>query len=153
MNLFNNWDIYFMKKAISQALISCEKGDVPVGAVIVKNNEIIAYGRNRKEEKRNALLHAEIDALNKAIKLLGDWRLKDCKMYVTCEPCVMCAGALLHCRLDKIIFGVIEPKFGGVISNARLFDIPYNHKIIYKYGLLANEIKYIMKRFFRKLRQ
>ncbi|KAA0259442.1 nucleoside deaminase [Deferribacter autotrophicus] len=153
MNLFNNWDVYFMKKAISQALISYDNGDVPVGAVIVKDNEIISYGRNRKEEKRNALLHAEIEALNKAIKILGDWRLKGCKMYVTCEPCIMCVGALLHCRLDEIVFGVNEPKFGGVISNARLFDIPYNHKIRYKYGLLADEIKNIMQQFFKELRK
>ncbi|MGA1862711.1 nucleoside deaminase [Deferribacter thermophilus] len=151
--MFNEYDNYFMKLAISQALESFEEGEVPVGAVVVKDNEVISFGRNIKERFGNALLHAEIIALNRAIKVLDDWRLNECKLYVTCEPCIMCAGAIVHCRINEVIFGVLEPKFGGVISNIRVFDTPFlNHKVKYKYGLYEKEIAKLMKNFFRKSR-
>ena len=150
MNIF---DYYFMKKAIKQAEIAYQMNEVPIGCVIVKNNEIIATGFNKKEKTKKGIMHAEIDAILKASKIIGDWRLYNTTLYVTCEPCVMCAGAIIHHRVKKVVFGIKEPKFGGVVSNIRVFDIPFNHKVKYSFGLLEKEISALLKSFFDKKRK
>ena len=152
--IFTDVEINFMKLAVNVAKEGGAKGDIPVGAVIVDgNNEIIGSGYNCKYLTKDATMHAEIVALKNAAKKIGDWRLNDCTMYVTAEPCIMCAGAILHFRIKEVIFGVPEPKFGGVITKAKLFDIEtLNHKVLYRYGLMEEEIADMMKKFFQKLR-
>lgn len=148
-----NNHIYFMQQAVLQAKKAYKLMEVPVGAVIVKNNEIIGTGFNKKEQLKDPVSHAEIEAIKNACEYIGDWRLNDAYMYVTAEPCIMCAGALLQARIQKVYFGVKEPKFGGVISKDNIFDKEdLNHKISYEYGLLENEISELMKSFFLKLR-
>jgi len=145
-------DIFFMKKALHYARMSAKKGEIPVGAVIVKNGEIIAWGNNKKENGKNALLHAEIIAINKACKLLGGWRLIGCEMYVTLEPCPMCAGAIINSRIEKVHIATKDEKsgsFGGIIN---LNDHPFNHKPIIEYGLCEEEAKKMLKNFFVELR-
>jgi tRNA(adenine34) deaminase len=151
---FSQKDIFFMRKAIELAQLSAEKGDIPVGAIVVKDDKIIGEGHNTKFLTGEPLNHAEIIALKNARKSIGDWRLNEAVLYSTAEPCIMCAGAILHYRISKIIFGVREPKFGGIISKANLFDIDsLNHKVEYKYGLFEEEISKIMKEFFKNLRK
>lgn len=146
--------IYFMQQAILQAKKAYDLMEVPVGAVIVKDNEIIGKGFNKKEQLNDPVSHAEIEAIKNACAYVGDWRLNDALMYVTAEPCIMCAGAVLQARIQKVFFGVKEPKFGGVVSNDNIFDkTDLNHKVSYEYGLLADEISELMKSFFLKLRQ
>ena len=142
-----------MKQALSQAQL-CEKtGDVPVGAIIVKNGEIISTGRNRREETGTASLHAEIDAINNACKKLGGWNLSGCTMYVTLEPCPMCAGAILMSRLDKVVFGAYEEKFGAVGSKFNLFyDYKFNHSVKFCGGVMEAECSEILRNFFSKKR-
>lgn len=145
---------FYMDYAINEAVKSFYEGEVPVGAVIVKDNKIIGYGRNRKEYKKNPVSHAEIEAISMACNTLGDWRLNGSIMFVTAEPCIMCCGAILHARIDKVYFGVRENKFGGVISKAEIFDsINLNHKTKWEEGIKAEEISIIMKDFFTKLRK
>lgn len=146
--------IYFMQQAILQARKAYDLMEVPVGAVIVKDNEIIGKGFNKKEQLNDPVSHAEIEAIKNACAYVGDWRLNDALMYVTAEPCIMCAGAVLQARIQKVFFGVKEPKFGGVVSKDNIFDkTDLNHKVSYEYGLLADEISELMKSFFLKLRQ
>ncbi|MEF3255427.1 MAG: nucleoside deaminase [Deferribacterales bacterium] len=128
-------------------------GDIPIGAVLVKDNNIIGRGYNRKYISKNPLDHAEILALKRGSKKIGDWRLNGTTLYSTMEPCIMCAGAILHYRVSRVVFGCLEPKFGGVISNDRIFDIDtLNHKVEYSYGILEDEIKFLMKSYFREIR-
>lgn len=141
-----------MKTAIEQANIAYLNGEVPVGAVIVKNGEIIATGRNMREEKQNALSHAEIEAINNACKNLGTWRLDDCEMYVTLEPCPMCTGAIINSRIKTLIFGAYDLKSGSVDSVINLCDYPYNHKVEIYGGIMEDECLEILQRFFKKLR-
>lgn len=146
--------IYFMQQAILQARKAYDLMEVPVGAVIVKDNEIIGKGFNKKEQLNDPVSHAEIEAIKNACAYVGDWRLNDALMYVTAEPCIMCAGAVLQARIQKVFFGVKEPKFGGVVSKDNIFDkTDLNHKVSYEYGMLADEISELMKSFFLKLRQ
>lgn len=148
-----NNHIYFMQQAVLQAKKAYELMEVPVGAVIVKDNIIIGTGFNKKEQLKDPVSHAEIEAIKNACEYIGDWRLNDAYMYVTAEPCIMCAGAVLQARIKKVYFGVKEPKFGGVISKDNIFDKEdLNHKVSYEYGLLENEISELMKSFFLKLR-
>ena len=143
----------FMKQALLQARLCEKSGDVPVGAVIVKNGEIIATGRNRREETGFSSLHAEIDAINNACRHLGGWNLSGCTMYVTLEPCPMCAGAILMSRLDKVVFGAFEEKFGAVGSKLNLFyDYKFNHSVKFCGGVLQNECAEILHNFFSKKR-
>ena len=141
-----------MKTAIEQANKAFSNGEVPVGAVIVKNGEIIATGRNMREEKQNALSHAEIEAINNACKNLGTWRLDDCEMYVTLEPCPMCTGAIINSRIKTLIFGAYDLKSGSVDSVINLCDYPYNHKVEIYGGIMEDECLEILQRFFKKLR-
>ena len=143
----------FMQQALLQAQLCKKTGDVPVGAVIVKENEIIATGRNRREQTGCASLHAEIDAINNACKKLGGWNLSGCTMYVTLEPCPMCAGAILMSRLDKVVFGAYEEKFGAVGSKLNLFyDYKFNHGVKFCGGVLQDECSEILRNFFAKKR-
>ncbi len=148
----SKYDIFYMGKLFEVAKIAGCSGDVPVAAMIVIDDAIISYGHNRKEEKSNPTLHAEILAMEKASQIIGDWRLYDATLYTTLEPCVMCAGAILHFRVGRVVFGITEPKFGGVVSKANLFDIKFNHKVEYDYGIFEDELKNLMKDFFKKLR-
>jgi tRNA(adenine34) deaminase len=146
-------DIYFMKKTIDVAKKALKYDEVPIGAIVVCDDKIVATGYNKKNKTKNPLDHAEIIALRRASKKFGDWRLNSCILYSTLEPCIMCAGAIIHYRIRRVVFGVPEPKFGGVISNDRIFDLTtLNHKVEYEYGLFEDEIKQMMRSFFLKLR-
>jgi len=142
----------FMMEAIKLADEAAAFGEVPVGAVIVKNGKIIAKGRNMREQKQNALSHAEIEAINNACKELGSWRLDDCEMYVTLEPCPMCTGAIINSRIKTLIFGAYDSKAGSIDSVINLCDYPYNHKPEIYGGILEDECLEILQNFFKKLR-
>ena len=143
----------FMRAAIAEARNAAEHGEVPVGAVIIKDNAIIGIGRNRKEELNDPTRHAEMEAIRNACENIGGWRLNGSSIYVTAEPCLMCAGAILHARIDKVYFGVKEPKFGAVLSAANVFDnVAYNHRAEWFSGILSDEIEDMMKDFFKNIR-
>lgn len=144
--------MYYMEKALELAREAAEEGEVPVGAVVVRNGEIIATGRNRREKEKNALCHAEIEAINNACKALGGWRLPGCELYVTLEPCPMCAGAIINSRIEKVFFGAYDKKAGSVRSLIRLFDLPYNHKPEVFGGIMENECADVLSAFFKSLR-
>lgn len=144
--------MYFMEKALELARESANEGEVPVGAVVVRKGEIIAVGRNRREKEKNALCHAEIEAINNACKALGGWRLPGCELYVTLEPCPMCAGAIINSRIEKLFFGAYDKKAGSVMSLVKLFDLPYNHKVEVKGGIMEEECAGILSDFFKSLR-
>lgn len=143
----------YMQLAYYQAQKAFDIMEVPVGAVIVKDDKVIGAGYNKKETYKSPISHAEIEAIQAACKNTNDWRLNGASLYVTAEPCIMCAGAILHARIDKVYFGVKEPKFGGVVSIANIFDInKMNHRVEYFSGLMSDEINQLMKSFFIKLR-
>lgn len=147
-------DEKFMRFAIEQAKLAEAEGEVPIGAVVVCNGEVIGSGYNRKNSGKSALKHAEIVAIEDASKVIGDWRLDECSLYVTLEPCLMCAGAIIHARVRNVFFGTTEPKFGGVVSLAHTFDIEkLNHRVNYAGGLFAEEISAMMKAFFKNIRR
>jgi tRNA(adenine34) deaminase len=146
-------DKKFMLEALKQAKIAAENGEVPVGAVIVKNGEIIASGRNEREAKQNALSHAEIEAINNACKKLNSWRLDGCEMYVTLEPCPMCAGAIINSRIKTLIFGAYDSKMGSIDSVINLCDYPYNHKVEVYGGIMEDDCLSLLKTFFEDLRK
>lgn len=151
--LFTDDDIRFMRLAMEQAEEARAEGEVPIGAVVVKDGEVIGRGRNAKAVAKTATSHAEIIAIEDASRNTGDWRLDECSLYVTVEPCLMCAGTIIHSRIRNVVFGVPEPKFGGVISLANTFDIQgLNHRVSYKHGLFQDEIREMLKSFFRELR-
>ncbi len=142
-----------MEKALSLAKEAGEAGEVPVGAVIVRGGEIIATGKNGREKNKNALSHAEIEAIDNACKALGGWRLPGCELYVTLEPCPMCAGAIINSRIEKVYFGAYDKKAGSVRSLVRLFDLPYNHKPEITGGIMEEECAAALSDFFRSLRE
>ena len=148
-------DEVYMKKALELAEIAAGQGEVPVGAVIVRNStgEIIGRGFNRREYGRSPLTHAEIVAIDEASRRLGGWRLIDCTIYVTLEPCPMCAGAIINSRIGKVVFGAYDPKAGSCGSVVDLFALPYNHKPELVGGVLERECADILSEFFRNLRQ
>lgn len=141
-----------MEKAIALAVESEKEGEVPVGAVIVKDGEIIATGRNRRETEKNALHHAEIEAINNACKKLGGWRLFGCDLYVTLEPCPMCAGAIINSRIKTVYFGAYDNKAGSFGSVADFNRLPYNHKPEIIAGVMEEECSKLLSDFFKKLR-
>ena len=141
-----------MAAALEEAAAAKQKGEVPVGAVIVKDGKIIAKGHNMREEKQNALSHAEIEAINNACKALGDWRLDGCEMYVTLEPCPMCTGAVINARIKTLVFGAYDPKAGSVDSVVNLCTYPYNHRPEIYGGIMEDECLKILREFFEKLR-
>lgn len=144
----------FMKAALKEAKKAYDKLEVPVGAVIVKDRKIIARAHNLKETKNDTTKHAEILAIQKASKKLNSWRLIDCEMYVTLEPCSMCAGALINSRINKVYIGASDQKTGAVGSVFNLLeDYTFNHKVEYEKGVMQEECENILKEFFKKLRK
>ena len=142
-----------MKKALELATLSKEEGEVPVGAVVVCNGEIVGTGRNRRETEKNALCHAEIEAIDNACKTLGGWRLFKCDLYVTLEPCPMCAGAIINSRIKNVYFGAKDYKNGACGSVVNLFLLDFNHKPNFQQGILENECSEILTSFFKDLRE
>ena len=144
----------FMREALKEAKKAYKKLEVPVGAVIVKDGEIIARAHNLKETKYDTTKHAEILAIQRASKRLNSWRLLDCEMYVTLEPCSMCAGALINSRIKKVYIGANDEKTGAVGSVFNLLeDFTFNHKVEYEKGVLKDECEGILKKFFKELRK
>ena len=147
-------DESFMKQAVKQAKKAYDKLETPIGCVIVQEDKIIARGYNKRNMKKNTLAHAEILAINKASKVLGDWRLEDCTMYVTLEPCPMCAGAIVQARIPRVVIGSMNPKAGcaGSVLNLLQQD-GLNHQVEVTKGVLAEECSGLMTSFFRELRK
>lgn len=143
-----------MLEALKEAKKAYDKGEIPVGAIIVKDENIIARAHNLKEVKKDTTNHAEILAIQKASKKLEAWRLQDCEMYVTLEPCAMCAGALIQSRIKKIYIGAMDYKTGacGSILNL-LSDYKFNHKVEFETGILEEKCENILKQFFKELRK
>lgn len=147
-------DESFMKQAVKQAKKAYDKLETPIGCVIVYEDKIIARGYNKRNMKKNTLAHAEILAINKASKVLGDWRLEDCTMYVTLEPCPMCAGAIVQARIPRVVIGSMNPKAGcaGSVLNLLQQD-GLNHQVEITKGVLEEECSGLMTSFFRELRK
>lgn len=143
----------FMREALCLARESAAEGEVPVGAVVVRNGEIVARGRNRRETAKNALSHAELEAIGGACRALGGWRLWECELFVTLEPCPMCAGAAINSRLRRVVFGARDPKAGSCGSVVDLFALPYNHRPQLVGGVLEEECSALLSEFFKKLRE
>ena len=142
-----------MKEALKEAKKAYLLGEVPVGAVIVYEGKIIARGHNTREIKQTVLGHAEINAIQKASKKIGSWRLEDCDIYVTLEPCAMCSGAIIQSRIKNLYFGAYDLKTGVCGSVLNLFEYPFNHKVNVVGGVLEEECSRILKDFFKELRQ
>lgn len=145
--------IQFMQKALELAKISAAEGEVPVGAIIVKGDEIVGTGRNRREYGKNALYHAEIEAIDNACKTLGGWRLWECDMYVTLEPCPMCAGAIINSRIKTVYYGASDLKAGSFGSVVDFNSLPYNHKPEIVSGVMQDEAREMLSDFFKALRE
>ena len=146
-------DEFFMKKAIVRGKTAARHREVPVGAIIVKDGVVISDGRNMREGKENALAHAEIIAIERACKKLGRWRLHDCTMYVTLEPCPMCAGAIVNARLERVVFGAFDKKAGAYGSVFNMNDFPLNHFPKVSGGVLEEKCSAMLSEFFRQLRE
>ena len=142
-----------MKAALAEAKKAYLIDEVPVGAVIVYNDKIIARGHNTREVKQSVLGHAEINAIKKASKKIGSWRLEDCDIYVTLEPCSMCSGAIIQSRIRNLYFGAFDPKTGACGSVLNLFEHNFNHKVNVVGGIMENKCSTIIKEFFKELRQ
>ncbi|AZZ60328.1 nucleoside deaminase [Oenococcus sp. UCMA 16435] len=144
----------FMQMALKQAQLAFDEGEVPIGAVLVKNGQVIAADHNRKEQSKMATAHAEKLVIETANHYLGSWRLNDCSLFVTIEPCVMCCGAIIQSRIPKLFYGATDPKFGGVSSLYHLLeDSRSNHFVEVHPNILADQSTDLMQSFFRKLRQ
>ena len=151
--MFSDQDRSYMRMALNEAQISFDHNEVPVGAIIVKDNEVIGSGRNQVIKNNNVASHAEINAIINASKNINNYRLNNTKMYVTLEPCHMCAKAIIDARIDEIIFAAPEPKTGSIISIDNIYErIKFNHKISYKDGLLMDESSKLLKDFFKTRR-
>lgn len=142
----------YMKAALKLAQKAADEGEVPVGAVVVCDGKIVGRGRNRRETKKNALHHAEIEAIEKACKKLGGWRLWECELFVTLEPCPMCAGAILNSRVRRVVYGAADAKAGCCGSVTDLFAMPFNHHPVVESGLRAEEAQALLQAFFKDLR-
>ena len=143
----------FMERALELADKAAELGEAPIDCVIVKDGKIVGEGYNRREVDKTALGHAELYAIADACKNLGGWRLFDCDLYVTLEPCPMCAGAIINARIQRVIFGAADPKAGSCGSIVNLFDMPYNHKPEVVSGVLGDECSKKLTDFFKALRE
>ena len=142
----------YMLEALALAKEAAAEGEVPVGCVIVRGDQIVGRGRNRRETGKNALAHAEIEAISDACKNLGGWRLWDCTLYVTLEPCAMCAGAILNARIPKVVYGASDKKFGAVNSVCSLFSMEFNHHPQVESGVMEEESAALLQAFFQNLR-
>lgn len=145
-------DIQFMEEALALARLSGAEGEVPVGCVIVRDHQIVGRGRNRREQVRNALSHAEIEAIQDACQNLNGWRLWDCTLYVTLEPCPMCAGAIINARIPRVVYGASDSKCGACGGVCDLFSMNFNHHPTVEKGVLEEEAAALMTRFFQELR-
>ncbi len=145
-------DIEYMQVALQLAREAAAEGEVPVGAVVVRDGEIIGAGRNRREVNKNALAHAELEAIHNACTHLGGWQLVGCTLYVTLEPCPMCAGAIINSRIERVVQGAMNPKAGSCGSLVNLFDLPYNHRPEIVSGVCGDECAALLKEFFHSLR-
>lgn len=145
-------DLYFMDKALELAAEAARDGEVPVGCVIVRGDEIVGTGRNRREKDKSALAHAELEAIGQACRALGGWRLWECTLYVTLEPCSMCAGAIINARIPRVVYGAADAKFGACRSVCSLFDMAFNHHPQVVSGVREAEAAALMQDFFRDLR-
>lgn len=144
----------FMKEAIRQAKKAAAIQEVPIGCVIVYNGKIIGRGYNRRVTDKNTLSHAELNAIRKASRVMGDWRLEDCDMYVTLEPCQMCSGAIVQARMRKVYIGCMNPKAGCAGSILNLLQIPqFNHQVETEIGICGEECSTMLTEFFRELRK
>ncbi len=142
-----------MLRALELAREAGDEGEVPVGAVVVYQGKIISEGRNRRERDKNALCHAELEAIDGACRALGGWRLWQCELYVTLEPCPMCAGAIINARIPRVVFGASDPKAGSCGSVTDLFAMPYNHHPQVFSGFLEEAAAGLLRDFFRRLRE
>lgn len=142
----------FMRIALDAAKKSAAEDEVPVGAVIVRHGEVVAVGRNRRETVKDALSHAELEAIRTACAVLGGWRLWECEMYVTLEPCPMCAGAILNARIQKVTFGAYDEKNGALKSVMQMYSFPFTHKPKVEGGVLEAECAAVLSDFFKDLR-
>lgn len=143
----------YMREAVKQAKKAYALGEVPIGCVIVYEGKIIGRGYNRRNTDKNTLAHAEITAIRKASKVIGDWRLEGCTMYVTLEPCQMCAGAIVQARLSKVVMACMNPKAGCAGSVLNILDMPaFNHQVEIVRGILEEECSQMLKVFFKELR-
>ena len=141
-----------MQEALRLAREAADDGDVPVGAVVVKDGKIVSEGRNRRESGKSALAHAELEAIGGACAALGGWRLWQCELYVTLEPCPMCAGAIINARIPRVFFGAYDKKAGSCGSVVNLFSLPYNHRPQVTGGVLEAECSALLSDFFQSLR-
>ena len=153
MNIDREADISFLRLAIAQAKLAGEMGETPVGAVIVREGQVIAAGHNLRETTSSALAHAELLAIRAACERLGSWRLLGCTLYVTLEPCPMCAGAIINARIPRVVFGAFDPKAGCFGSVSDFCELPLNHKPEILSGLLADECAQLLRDFFKGLRE
>ncbi len=145
-------DIAFMEQALMLARQAFDEGEVPVGCVIVRNGAVAGIGRNRRETGKSALAHAEIEAIHNACQTLGGWRLWDCTMYVTLEPCPMCAGAIINARIPRVVCGARDNKCGACGSVCDLLSMDFNHHPQIEYGLMEQESAALLSDFFKQLR-
>jgi tRNA(adenine34) deaminase len=146
-------DEKFMKEALKEAMKAYKLGEVPIGCVIVREGKIIGRGYNRRNTDKNTLNHAELSAIRKASKVAGDWRLEDCVIYVTLEPCQMCSGAIVQARFPKCVIGCMNPKAGCAGSILNILNMPeFNHQVEVVKGVLENECSEMLTRFFKELR-
>ena len=145
-------DRELMQAAIALAREAAADGEVPVGAVVAKDGEIVSVGRNRREKDKNALAHAEIEAIDKACRALGGWRLWQCELFVTLEPCAMCAGAAVNARVDRVVYGASDLRFGALGSAFDLMTAGLNHKYEVVSGVLGDECRALLQEFFRARR-
>ncbi len=146
-------DEKYMKQALRLAKKAMDSGDVPIGCLIVYDGKVIARGYNRRNKEKQSLAHAELIAIRKASKVIGDWRLEECKMYVTLEPCQMCAGAIVQARIPEVVIGCMNPKAGCAGSIINLLDMQeFNHQVKVTRGVLEEECSVLLKNFFKDLR-
>lgn len=145
-------DFELMGQALVLAREALQEGEVPVGCVIARRGEIVGRGRNRREKQRSALAHAEIEAIDEACRSLGGWRLWECTLYVTLEPCSMCAGAIVNARIPRVVFGASDRKYGAVGSVCDLFSMNFNHHPQAQGGVREEECAQLMVEFFKQLR-
>lgn len=148
-----NDDIYYMNEAIKLAKEAASEGEVPVGAVLVKQGEIVGRGRNRRESDKNALAHAELEAIDEACRTLGGWRLADCTLFVTLEPCPMCAGAIVNSRIKRVVYGARDSKAGALGSVLNMNSYPLNHKCELCVGVCESDCGELLTSFFKRLRK
>lgn len=152
--IFDDADIQYMRKALETAEEAGERGDVPVGAIIVKNDEILAVSGNTRHTRPDPTAHAEIVVMRRAAEKIGNWRLDDCTLYVTLEPCPMCAGAMVNARLPRLVYGAADPRAGAVESLYNIVgDERLNHRVKVTSGVLAKDCGEILTRFFEKRRE